>query len=83
MLCLNTPEENRVLYPDELGGGFKKYMELKIDRNCDVLPLSLEDLLNYTTLMLKFCTKKPIWALLLRQVFLGGGEGGVSPKKKV
>jgi hypothetical protein len=25
-----------------------------IDRNCDVLPLSLDDLLNYTTLMLKF-----------------------------
>jgi hypothetical protein len=39
-----------------------------IDRNCDVLPLSLDDLLNYTTLMLKFCTNKHIWALLLRQV---------------
>ncbi len=32
MLCLNTAEENRVLYPDELGGGFKKYMELKIEK---------------------------------------------------
>jgi hypothetical protein len=52
-----------------------------IDRNCDVLPLSLEDLLNYTTLMLKFCTNKPIWALLLRQVFLGGGKGVSCPKK--
>ncbi len=31
-----------------------------IDCNCDVLPLSLEDLLNYTTLMIKFCTNKPI-----------------------
>ncbi len=32
--------------------------------------------------MLKFCTNKPIWALLLRQVFGGGlGKGGVSPKK--
>jgi hypothetical protein len=39
-----------------------------IDRNCDVLPLSLNDLLNYTTLMLKFCTNKRIWASLLRQV---------------
>ncbi len=39
-----------------------------IDRNCDLLPLSLDDLLNYTTLMLKFCTNKWIWALLLRQV---------------
>ncbi len=26
-----------------------------IDRNCNVLPLSLDDLLNHTTLMLKFC----------------------------
>ncbi len=32
MLCLNTAEENRVLYPDELGGGLKKYMELKIEK---------------------------------------------------
>ncbi len=32
MLCLNTVEENRVLYLDELGGGFKKYMELKIEK---------------------------------------------------
>jgi hypothetical protein len=54
-----------------------------IDCNCDVLPLSLDDLLNYTTLMLKFCTIKPIWALLLRQGFLGEGKGGVSPKKRV
>jgi hypothetical protein len=56
----------------------------KIDRNCDVLPLSLEVLLNYTTLMLKFCTNKPIWALLLRQVFFWGGERGrFAPKKGV
>jgi hypothetical protein len=47
-----------------------------------MLPLSLEDLLNYTTLMLKFCTNKPIWASLPRQVFFGGGGGGVLPKKK-
>ncbi len=53
-----------------------------IDRNCDVLPLSLEDLLNYTTLMIKFCTNKPIWALLLRQVFLGGGKGPFRPQKR-
>jgi hypothetical protein len=39
-----------------------------------MLPLSLEDLFNYTTLILKFCTNKPIWALLLRQVFFGGGK---------
>jgi hypothetical protein len=87
----------------------------QIDRNCDMLPLSLDDLLNYTTLMLKFCTNKRIWASLLRQVCFfweergrfapkmgvmlhpwatdfqekkavfwgGGGEGGVSPKKRV
>jgi hypothetical protein len=47
-----------------------------------VLPLSLEDLLNYTTLMIKFCTNKPIWASLLRQVFLGGGKGPFCPKKR-
>jgi hypothetical protein len=56
----------------------------KIDRNCDMLPLSLDDLLNYTTSMLKFCTNKPIWASLLRQViFFGGGKGGVLPQKRV
>jgi hypothetical protein len=48
-----------------------------------VLPLSLEDLLNYTTLMLKFYTNKPIWALLLRQFFLGGERGRFTPKKGV
>jgi hypothetical protein len=57
--------------------------KLMIDCNCDVLPLSLEDLLNYTTLMLKFCTNKPIWASLLRQVFFGGGKGAFHPQKKV
>jgi hypothetical protein len=35
---------------------------ITIDRNCNVLPLSLDDLLNYTTLMLKFCKNKPIGA---------------------
>jgi hypothetical protein len=41
-----------------------------IDRNCDVLPL------------LKFCTNKPILALLLRQFFFwGGGKGAFHPKK--
>ena len=54
-----------------------------IDRNCDVLQLSLDDLLNYTTLMLKFCTNKWIWASLLRQVCFFGGKGGVSPQKRV
>ncbi len=55
-----------------------------IDRNCDVLPLSLEDFFNYITLMIKFCTNKPIWALLLRQVFFGGGgRGRFAPKKGV
>jgi hypothetical protein len=53
-----------------------------IDHNCDMLPLSLDDLLNYTTLMLKFCTNKPIWASLLRQIFLGGGERGRFTQKK-
>jgi hypothetical protein len=49
-----------------------------------VIPLSLDDLLNYTTLMLKFCTNKPVWASLLRQVFFGGGERGhFAPKKGV
>jgi hypothetical protein len=32
--------------------------------------------------MLKFCTNKPIWALLLRQVFFfEGGKGAFCPKK--
>ncbi len=48
-----------------------------------MLPLSLEDLLNYTTLMLKFCTNKPIWSLLLRQGFFWGGKGVFCPKKGV
>jgi hypothetical protein len=52
-----------------------------IDCNCEVLPLSLEDLLNNTTLMLKFCTNKPILASLLRQFFLGEGRGRFAPKK--
>jgi hypothetical protein len=46
-----------------------------IDRNCNVLPLSLDDLLNHTTLMLKFCKNKPIGVLLLRQVFSVGKVG--------
>jgi hypothetical protein len=55
-----------------------------IDRNCDVLPLSLDDLLNYTTLMLKSCINKRIWALLLRQVcFFWGERGHFAPKKGV
>ncbi len=54
-----------------------------IDRNCNVLPLSLDDLLNYTTIMLKFCTNKPIWASLLRQIFFGGERGHFAPKKGV
>ncbi len=34
--------------------------------------------------MLKFCTNKQIWALLLRQVFFLGGERGLfAPKKGV
>ncbi len=59
--------------------------QLTIYRNCDVLPLCFGDLLNHTTLMLKFCTNKPMWALLLRQVFFwGGGEGlRFAPKKGV
>ncbi len=60
-----------------------KTINTNIDRNCDVLPLSLDDLLIYTTLMLKFCTNKPIWALLLRQFFWWGGKGGISPPKRV
>jgi hypothetical protein len=31
--------------------------------------------------MLKFCTNKPILALLLRQFFWGGGKGAFRPKK--
>ncbi len=53
-----------------------------IDHNCNVLPLSLDDLLNYTTLLLKFCTNKPIWASLLRQVFFEGGERRRFAQKK-
>ncbi len=49
-----------------------------------MLPLSLDDLLNYTTLMLKFCTNKQIWASLLRQIYFFGGERGhFAPKKGV
>jgi hypothetical protein len=33
--------------------------------------------------MLKFCTNKPIWASLPRQIFFWGGEGGVLPQKRV
>jgi hypothetical protein len=33
--------------------------------------------------MLKFCTNKLIWALLLRQFFLGGGRGRFAQKKGV
>ncbi len=47
-----------------------------------MLPLSLDDLLNYTTLMLKFRTNKPIWALLLRQIFWGGWERRRFAQKK-
>ncbi len=55
-----------------------------IDRNCNVLPLSLDDLLNYTTLMLKFCTNKRIRASLLRQVcFFWEERGCFAPKKGV
>ena len=32
--------------------------------------------------MLKFCTNKPIWASLPRQVFLGGGKGAFCPPKR-
>ena len=53
-----------------------------IDCNCNMLPLILDDLLNYTTLMLKFCTNKPIWASLLRQVLFWRGERGHFAKKK-
>jgi hypothetical protein len=75
--------------PFHVRGAFKKYAHNRkqktvsshtIDRNCNVLPLSLEDLLNYTTLMIKFCTNKPIWASLLRRFFLGGGKGSFRPK---
>ncbi len=55
----------------------------QIDRNCDVLPLSLDDLLNYTTLMLKFCTNKWKWASLLRQVYFRGGERVRLPPKRM
>ncbi len=54
-----------------------------IDSNCNVIPLSLDDLLNHTTLMLKFCKNKPIGVLLLRQVFFGGGKGAFCSKKGV
>ncbi len=47
-----------------------------------MLPLSLEDLLNYTTLMIKFCTSKLIGALLLRQGFFRGGKGPFCPQKR-
>ncbi len=58
-----------------------KYL-LNIDRNCNVLPLSLDDLLNHTTLMLKFCTNKPIWAFAAEAGFFWGGERGRFAQKK-
>ncbi len=54
-----------------------------IDRNCNLLPLSLDDLLNHTTLMLKFCKNKHIGVLLLRQVFFRGGKRAFCSKKGV
>jgi hypothetical protein len=56
---------------------------MQIDRNCNVLPLSLNDLLNHTTLILKFCKNKPIGVLLLRHVFFRGGKGAFCSKKGV
>ena len=48
-----------------------------------MLPLSLDDLLNHTTLMLKFCKNKLIGVLLLRQIFFRGGKGVFFSKKGV
>ncbi len=48
-----------------------------------MLPLSLDDLLNHTTLMFKFCKNKPIGVLLLRQIFFRGGKGAFCSKKGV
>ena len=31
ILCLNTAEDNLVFYLDELGGGFRDYIDLKIE----------------------------------------------------
>ncbi len=56
---------------------------IHIDRNCNVLPLSLDDLSNHTTLMLKFCKNKPIGVLLLRHVFFRVGKGAFCSKKGV
>jgi hypothetical protein len=36
---------------------FKESSVSSIDRNCNMLPLRLDDLLNYSTLMLQFFTK--------------------------
>jgi hypothetical protein len=72
-----------LIWGDWLNSCMVDYDIICIDRNCDMLPLSLEVLLNYTTLMLKFCTSKPTWASLLRQVFFGGGKGVFCPKKGV
>jgi hypothetical protein len=48
-----------------------------------MLPLSLDDLLNHTTLMLMFCKNKPIGVFLLRHVFFGGGKGAFCSEKGV
>ncbi len=32
ILCLNTTEDNMVLYPDELDRGFRDFVDLKIER---------------------------------------------------
>ncbi len=48
-----------VVKANDLYFGFdlSKAEEYNIDRNCDMLPLRLDDLLNYSTLMLKFFTE--------------------------
>jgi hypothetical protein len=54
---------------------------LLIDRNCNVLPFSLADLLNHTTLMLKFCKKQADRGFATEACFFLWGKGGVLLKK--
>jgi hypothetical protein len=89
VIFIDSPIFNRTIVNGDSNMIWCKYSKPQliptevIDRNCDVLPLSLDDLLNYTTLMLKFCTNKWIWALLLRQVVFRGGKGCILPQKRM
>ncbi len=48
-----------------------------------MLPLSLDDLSNHTTLLLKFCKNKQKGGFAAEADFFGGGKGAFCSKKGV